>query len=65
MITQTQDSAAYMKVPDIQKDLNISMSEAYELVSSGRIPHIRIGKLYRVPRREYEQWLAGELVTRP
>jgi prophage regulatory protein len=54
----------YLKVPEIQRDLNISRSEAYELVASGRIPHVRIGRLYRVPRQAYKLWLERELVAR-
>jgi excisionase family DNA binding protein len=37
--------------------LRIARSRAYELMGSGEIPTVRIGRSVRVSRRELERWL--------
>lgn len=47
----------YLKVPEIAGVLRIARSRAYELVGSGEIPSVRIGRSVRVSRKELERWL--------
>jgi excisionase family DNA binding protein len=47
----------YLKVPEVAEFLQIGRTRAYELVSSGEIPYVRIGRSVRVSRRELERWL--------
>lgn len=47
----------YLKVPEVAQVLRIARSRAYELVGSGEIPSVRIGRSLRVSRRELDQWL--------
>lgn len=47
----------YLKVPEVAEVLRIARSRAYELVGSGEIPSVRIGRSVRVSRRELERWL--------
>ncbi len=47
----------YLKVPEVAEVLRIARSRAYELVGSGEIPSIRIGRSVRVSRRELDRWL--------
>ena len=49
----------YLKVPEVAEMLQIARSRAYELVGSGEIPSVRIGRSLRVSRRELERWLEG------
>lgn len=42
---------------DIQRQLQISRSEAYGLIASGSIPSMRIGRLVRVPRNAFVAWI--------
>jgi excisionase family DNA binding protein len=44
----------YLKVPEVVGVLRIARSRAYELVGSGEIPSIRIGRSVRVNRRELD-----------
>jgi excisionase family DNA binding protein len=44
--------------------LLIARSRAYELVGSGEIPSIRIGRSVRVNRRELDAWLEGQRQTK-
>jgi excisionase family DNA binding protein len=37
--------------------LRIARGRAYELVGSGEIPSVRIGRSVRVSRKELEKWL--------
>jgi excisionase family DNA binding protein len=46
-------------VADIQEMLKISRGRAYELVSTGEIQHVRIGKLLRVRADDLEAYLAS------
>jgi excisionase family DNA binding protein len=47
----------YLKVPEVAEVLSIVRSRAYELVGSGEIPSVRIGRSVRVSREELERWL--------
>ena len=44
-------------VADIQGMLKISRGRAYELVQSGEIPHLRVGKLLRVRAADLDAYL--------
>ena len=37
--------------------LQLGRDSVYQLLSSGALPSVRIGRTYRVPRRSLEQWL--------
>jgi excisionase family DNA binding protein len=47
----------YLKVPEVAEVVRIARSRAYELVGSGEIPSIRIGRSVRVSRKELDRWL--------
>lgn len=46
----TYDFPVALTVQDLEDILNISHNTAYELVRSGKLRSIKIGRLYRVPR---------------
>ena len=45
-------------VEDLMQLLSIGRNTAYELVRSGKIKSIRIGKCYRIPRDSITEYLA-------
>ncbi|WP_240432435.1 helix-turn-helix domain-containing protein [Rubrobacter indicoceani] len=47
----------WMKAGEVAKELRIARSRAYELVATGEIPAVRIGRSVRVNRKELERWL--------
>jgi excisionase family DNA binding protein len=47
----------WLKVPEVAQVLRIARSRAYELVGSGEIPSVRIGRSVRVSRRQLELWI--------
>jgi excisionase family DNA binding protein len=54
----------YLKVPEVAEVLSIARSRAYELVGSGEIPSIRIGRSVRVNRGESDAWLERQRQTK-
>ncbi len=42
---------------DMQRVLKIGSTKCYELLASGEIPSVRIGRNYRVRKQELERWL--------
>ena len=47
----------YLKVQEVAEVLRIARGRAYELVGSGEIPSVRIGRSVRVSRKELDRWL--------
>lgn len=50
---------------DIQKRLKISRTTAYDFVrkvykEKGPFPVLKIGKMYRIPKAGFEQWISGK-----
>ena len=44
---------------EVQKTLRISNSKAFHLIRSGQLPAIRVGKTYRIWRKDLEEYLSG------
>ena len=50
-----------LTVSDIMKHLKIGKNKAYKLIQVGSFPKIQIGNTYRIPKKEYEQWIKTNL----
>ena len=50
----------YLKVTEVAEVLRIARGRAYELVGSGEIPSVRIGRSVRVSRKELDRWLGEQ-----
>ena len=48
-----------LQIKDLMTLLSIGRNTAYELVRSGQIPSIRIGRTYRIPRDALLKYLAN------
>jgi len=48
-----------LTVKELSAYLKRSPSATYELIHTGEIPHLRIGRAIRVPKSEVEKWLSG------
>jgi excisionase family DNA binding protein len=48
----------WLTVADVQRILGIGSTKAYEMVQSGEIPAIRIGRSLRIHRRDLAEWAA-------
>lgn len=52
-----QDLPLVLNVEDLMEVLNIGRNTAYEIVRSGQIRSIRVGKNIRIPRDAVEEFL--------
>ena len=46
-----------LRVGEVQEALNLSRSKTYELIASGELPAIRIGRCVRVPADLLKAWV--------
>ena len=53
--------SAFLTVPEAACLLGISRNSTYELVRRNRLPHIRLGRSVRIPRRIFERWIENEV----
>ena len=54
-------SAGYlMTVQEAARVLRIGRNTCYELIRRGQLPHIRLGRLIRVPRHALMLWLGED-----
>jgi excisionase family DNA binding protein len=56
-MADTATGKEWLSLKDVQQMLGIGRTKAYELVASGELPAVRIGRCIRVNRRELEGWL--------
>ena len=47
----------WISVAQIQEILGISRTKAYELIATGEVPAVKIGRALRVNRRQLDAWL--------
>ncbi len=46
----------WLTVSEVQKLLGIGSTKAYELISTGELPAIRVGRALRIRRSEIDAW---------
>ena len=56
-VTSLQDVSLVLCIEDLMAVLCIGRNTAYELVRSGQIRSIKVGKNYRIPRDAVEEFL--------
>jgi excisionase family DNA binding protein len=56
-----EDSAPMLlTVKDLEAELQLGRTGAYELVRSGQIPTMRIGRAVRIPRDALRRWVDAQ-----
>lgn len=50
-------SPAVLKVEDLAKVLCIGLNSAYELVRSGQVRSVKVGRIYRIPKSAVDEYL--------
>ena len=50
-------NSRWLKVSEVAEELRINRGTAYEMVSSGQLPAVRIGKSLRVSRHELDRFV--------
>jgi excisionase family DNA binding protein len=54
-----------LKIPDVRERLSVGQTKVYELMSSGELRSVRVGRARRVPSEELERFMAELDDTRP
>jgi excisionase family DNA binding protein len=49
----------WLSLKEVQELLGIGKTKAHELVTTGEIPAVRIGRCVRISRMELDEWLRG------
>ena len=57
----TTTPAPCLGIREAAKELGVGYNTARKLVLGGHIPHIRIGRRYRIERNNFEAYKRGEL----
>ena len=47
----------WLSLKEVQQLVGIGRTKAYELVTTGELPAVRIGRCIRINRRELDEWL--------
>ncbi len=55
-----QPSSLTLTVKEAAAALGISRNKLYDLVAENRIPHVRLGRLIKIPRHGLEVWLESQ-----
>ena len=50
----------WLSLKDVQQLVGIGRTKAYELVTTGELPAVRIGRCIRVNRGELDEWLRAQ-----
>ena len=53
----TARETEWLSLKDVQRLLGIGKTKTYELVTTGKLPAVRIGRCIRVNRTELDEWL--------
>jgi len=54
---------ALLTVREAAAFLRIGRNTCYELIRQRRIPHVRLGRRFLIPRYGLEQWIASQVDT--
>ncbi len=52
-----QRNSLTLSVREAAAALGVSPNKVYDLVAENRIPHVRLGRLIKIPRHGLEVWL--------
>lgn len=50
-----------LRIPEVAAELRLARSSVYQLIQSGELPVVRIGRAVRVPRSALENWIDHQL----
>ena len=53
-----------LRAEDVQRALGLGRSKVYELIASGELPVVRIGRSVRVPSKALDEWIERQTKVR-
>lgn len=54
------EKESFYSPEDLAKKFKVSLSSIYKLIRSGELPHIRLGKIYRIPVSDLQNYLSAK-----
>lgn len=54
---KTIENETFYSPEDLAKRLKLSLSSIYKLIRNGELPHIQLGKVYRIPASDFQKYL--------
>lgn len=55
----------FLTIEEVQQILRIGKNSAYDLCKREDFPCVKIGRSYRVPKKEFEEWLSKQMQPWP
>ncbi len=55
-----ETSAPLLTVAEAAELLRVHPNHVYELIRRGELPHVRLGRVIRLPRHRLEQWIEDQ-----
>jgi excisionase family DNA binding protein len=65
MPAATRTSPTYLTTRDVEELIRVDKSTIYRMAESGKLPAIKVGRQWRFPADEMEQWLRGHEEPQP
>ncbi|MFR8551930.1 MAG: helix-turn-helix domain-containing protein, partial [Coprococcus sp.] len=50
-----------LTIKDVQEHLQLGRNRVYQLIKIDSFPKIKIGNTYRIPKREYLEWVQNNI----
>jgi excisionase family DNA binding protein len=63
LVQAKRTASDMLSVEDVAMRLGIGRNQAYEAVQQGKIPSLRFGRRYLIPRAAFDRMLSGETVS--
>ena len=55
------DMEKLLTIKDVQEHLQLGRNRVYQLIKIESFPKIKIGNTYRIPKREYLEWVQNNI----
>ena len=59
--TNMDDMEKLLTIKDVQEHLQLGRNRVYQLIKIDSFPKIKIGNTYRIPKREYLEWVHNNI----
>ena len=59
--TNMDDMEKLLTIKDVQEHLQLGRNRVYQLIKIDSFPKIKIGNTYRIPKREYLEWVQNNI----
>lgn len=57
------DQPLVLSVTEAAQLLGVGRNHLYDMVAAGEIPHVRFGRLIKIPRSALESWLVEQAAS--